>query len=163
MPRKNIYLDDETAARLVALTAPAIGRPLYASDSEAIRVAVERLHRYHFNPASGASDEVLERLRAQLAAAQGMITNELARRAEEEPAVEPMTAVEIAELNAAYEAARVANPDESTHILTYEVAMRWGLEVVRRDDQSGILYRNSSGEHVYGWESGGFDDQIDGE
>ncbi len=72
----------------------------------------------------------------------------------------PMTAAQIATLNRDYEAARAANPDESTHILTHDVAMSWGLTVVRKDDESGILYRNSDGELVYGWESGGFDDRI---
>jgi hypothetical protein len=71
-----------------------------------------------------------------------------------------MSAAQIATLNANYEAAREQNPDESTHILTHKVATSWGLEVVREDDESGILYRNSSGEYVYGWQSGGFDDQV---
>lgn len=73
----------------------------------------------------------------------------------------PMTAAEIAKLNAAYEAARAANLDESTHILTQAVAVAAGLVPVRQDDQSGILYRDpQTGRYVYGWESGGFDDQI---
>lgn len=72
----------------------------------------------------------------------------------------PMTAVEIAKLNAAYDAARERNPEESTHILTHAVAVEAGLELVRQDDESGVLYRNRAGRYVYGWESGGFDDQI---
>lgn len=73
----------------------------------------------------------------------------------------PMTAAEIAELNAAYEAARATSPDESTHTLTHDVAVEAGLVLVQQDDQSGILYRDpQTGRYVYGWESGGFDDQI---
>ena len=72
----------------------------------------------------------------------------------------PMTAAEIAELNAACEAARAENPEESAHTLTHAVAVAAGLVAVREDDQSGILYRNQAGRYVYGWESGGFDDQI---
>lgn len=73
----------------------------------------------------------------------------------------PMTAAEIAELNAAYEAAIAADEDNNTHIVTYSVAIAAGLTVVREDDQSGVLYRAATGRFVYGWESGGFDDQID--
>lgn len=73
----------------------------------------------------------------------------------------PMTAAEIAELNERYDAAREANPDESTHILTYDVAVEANLTLVRHDDESGNLYRNSEGRYVYGWASGGFDDQVD--
>lgn len=82
--RKNISIDDETAGRLVALTRSDLTPALYASESEAIRVAVERLHRYHFNPTSGAADEVLERVRRNLSAALGTIDGELGRRAEAE-------------------------------------------------------------------------------
>jgi hypothetical protein len=71
-----------------------------------------------------------------------------------------MTSAEIAAMNAAYEAAKTANPEESAHILTHAVAVEAGLITVRQDDQSGVLYRNSAGRYVYGWESGGFDDQI---
>jgi hypothetical protein len=69
-----------------------------------------------------------------------------------------MNAADITALNAAYEAAREATPDESTHILTYDVAIVAGLEMVRRDDQSGWLFRNAEGRVCYGWETGGFDD-----
>lgn len=72
----------------------------------------------------------------------------------------PMNTAEIAALNAAYETAIANNPGESTHILTHNVAADAGLTVVREDDESGILYRNSGGRYVYGWASGGFDDQI---
>jgi hypothetical protein len=72
----------------------------------------------------------------------------------------PMTTAQIATLNRDYEAARAENPDESTHILTYDVATSWGLELVREDDESGWLFRNSNGEHVYGWESGGFSEAM---
>lgn len=72
----------------------------------------------------------------------------------------PMTPAQIATLNAAYEAARAENSDESTHILTYDVATEAGLEMVREDDQSGWLFRNSNGELVYGWESGGFSEEM---
>lgn len=71
-----------------------------------------------------------------------------------------MTTAEIAELNAAYETAAAANPDESTHILTHQVAVAANLETVREDDESGILYRRN-GRYVYGWQNGGFDDQVD--
>lgn len=70
----------------------------------------------------------------------------------------PMNTAEIAALNAAYETAVANNPDECTHILTHNVAA--GLTVVREDDESGVLYRNNEGRYVYGWQSGGFDDQI---
>ncbi len=73
----------------------------------------------------------------------------------------PMTAAEIAELNAAYEQAIAADEDHNTHIVTHAVAIAAGLTVVREDDQSGILYKAASGRLVYGWESGGFDAQID--
>jgi hypothetical protein len=72
----------------------------------------------------------------------------------------PMTAAEIAELNTAYDAAVDANPDESTHILTHLVAIEANLEVIQQDDESGTLYRRA-GRYVYGWQSGGFDDQVD--
>lgn len=72
----------------------------------------------------------------------------------------PMTTAEINALNAAYEDARAANPDESTYTLTHDVAIEAGLVVVREDDESGILYRNADGALVYGWQSGGFDGQI---
>lgn len=73
----------------------------------------------------------------------------------------PMSQAEIAELNAAYAYETVkANSDESTHILTHQVAVAAGLEIVREDDESGTLYRRN-GRYVYGWQSGGFDDQID--
>lgn len=71
-----------------------------------------------------------------------------------------MTAAQIAELNANYEAAREHNPDESTHILTHDVAIAANLTVIRRDDESGILYRSNAGELVYGWESGGFSEPM---
>mgnify|MGYP001171509570 CR=1 FL=1 len=71
----------------------------------------------------------------------------------------PMTAAEIAELNAAYKAAIAADEDNNTHIVTHTVAIAAGLTVVHEDDQSGVLYRNAAGRYVYGWESGGFDDQ----
>ena len=74
----------------------------------------------------------------------------------------PMTAAEIDALNAAYDAARDANPDESTHILTARVALDANLEVQRRDDESGVLYRHyPTGRLVYGWESGGFSGDVD--
>lgn len=72
----------------------------------------------------------------------------------------PMTAAEIAELNAAYEAAVEQNQDESPHLVVARVAARFDLEEVRRDDTSGALYRNAAGRYCYGWETGGFDDQI---
>jgi hypothetical protein len=72
----------------------------------------------------------------------------------------PMTTNEILALNAAYDAALERNPDESTHIITHDVAIDAGLTVVREDDESGILYRNAEGRYVYGWQSGGFDDQV---
>ncbi len=83
----------------------------------------------------------------------------------------PMTPAEIAALNAAYEAELArrsalleADPesriDDSPHIVTADVAREAGLEVVRADDESGVLYRNRAGRYVYGWESGGFDDRI---
>jgi hypothetical protein len=76
-------------------------------------------------------------------------------------AMTPMTPAEIAALNAAYEVARAENPDESTHTLTHNVAIGANLEAVRHDDNSGTLYRSRAGRrYVYGWESGGFDDQI---
>lgn len=71
----------------------------------------------------------------------------------------PMTAAEIANLNAAYDAAVAANPDESTHIITHQVAIAANLEIVREDDESGILYCRN-GRYVYGWQSGGFDGQV---
>jgi hypothetical protein len=71
-----------------------------------------------------------------------------------------MNAAEIAELNAAYEAARSADPEGSTNVITHQVAVEAGLIVVREDDESGILYRNAAGRYVYGWQSGGFDDQT---
>lgn len=74
-----------------------------------------------------------------------------------------MTAAEIADLNARYDAAREANPDESTHILTYDVAVEANLTLVRHDDESGNLWMNSEGRYCYGWASGGFDDQIESE
>lgn len=82
----------------------------------------------------------------------------------------PMTKKEIAALNAAYEAlvaedaedaAFFGREPESTHILTRKAALNANLEVVKHYDQSGILYRNHVGRYVFGWESGGFDDQIE--
>ena len=73
----------------------------------------------------------------------------------------PMTIAEIAELNTAYDREVAASPDESTHILTQRVAVAANLETVRRDDESGTLYRSADGRYVYGWQSGGFDSQID--
>lgn len=75
----------------------------------------------------------------------------------------PMTAAEIAELNERYDAAREANPDEQTNVLTYDVAVEANLTLVRRDDESGNLWMNSEGRYCYGWQSGGFDDQIESE
>jgi hypothetical protein len=75
--RKNIYLDAVTADRLTALSA------VYASDSEAIRVAVERLHTAQFSPTSAAPDAVLEQLRLHLARATGVVNSELERRSED--------------------------------------------------------------------------------
>lgn len=72
----------------------------------------------------------------------------------------PMTAAEIANLNAQYENAIAADEDNNTHIVTHQVAVSNNLQVVREDDQSGILYRNAAGRYVYGWESGGFDNQV---
>lgn len=72
-----------------------------------------------------------------------------------------MTAAQINVLNAAYDRARSASPRESAHVLTHQVAVAANLEVVREDDESGILYRNRAGRYVYGWQSGGFDDQVD--
>lgn len=86
MPRKQIYIDEGTAQRLLALTRSDLARPLYASDSEAIRIAVERLWCSHFNPASYAADEVLERTRQHIRAALNTVEWELARRAEERDA-----------------------------------------------------------------------------
>lgn len=80
MQRRQITIDDETADRLLALVNASYGTPLYPSVSEAIREAVARLHRYHFNPTSGAPDEVLERLRVQLAVVAGIVGAELERR-----------------------------------------------------------------------------------
>lgn len=71
----------------------------------------------------------------------------------------PMTQTEITELNAAYDRAVAASPDESTHILTHRVAVAANLETIRTDDESGTLYRRAD-RYVYGWQSGGFDDQI---
>jgi hypothetical protein len=71
----------------------------------------------------------------------------------------PMSQTEIAKLNAAYDRAVAANPAESTHILTHQVAIAANLETVRTDDESGTLYRRAN-RYVYGWQSGGFDDQI---
>jgi len=81
--RKNISIDEETAARLLALTRGDLTPAIYASDSEAIRVAVERLHRYHFHPTSTATDAVLERVRRHLSGALGVIDGELQRRGEQ--------------------------------------------------------------------------------
>jgi Arc/MetJ-type ribon-helix-helix transcriptional regulator len=75
--RKNIYIDAATADRLAALTAA------YASDSEAIRVAVQRLHDARFCPTSAAPDAVLERLRGHLIQAMGVVSSELERRSED--------------------------------------------------------------------------------
>jgi hypothetical protein len=74
--------------------------------------------------------------------------------------MKPMNQTEIAELNAAYDRAVAANPTESTHTLTHQVAVAANLETVRQDDESGTLYRNQAGRYVYGWQSGGFDNQI---
>lgn len=73
----------------------------------------------------------------------------------------PMTAAEIEELNERYDAAREANPDESTHTLTYDIAVEANLTHVRHYDESGNLWRNADGRYCFGWESGGFDTQID--
>jgi hypothetical protein len=72
--RKNIYLDSDTAARLTALSA------VYASDSEAIRVAVERLHQAQFSPTSDAGDVLINRLRSHLTQALTMVDGEMKRR-----------------------------------------------------------------------------------
>lgn len=72
----------------------------------------------------------------------------------------PMTAAEIAALNAAFDAEMSRREDESPHIVTADVASDAGLECIRHDDESGTLYRNAAGRYVYGWESGGFDDQV---
>jgi hypothetical protein len=72
--RKNIYLDTDTAARLTALSA------VYASDSEAIRVAVERLHQAQFSPTSDAGDVLINRLRSHLTQALTMVDGEMKRR-----------------------------------------------------------------------------------
>lgn len=72
-----------------------------------------------------------------------------------------MNAAAIADLNAAYEAAMAQSSEQSPHIATHEVALAAGLIVVRADDESGVLYRTPTGEYVYGWGAGGFDDQID--
>lgn len=80
MGRKQIYIDEATVNRLVALTNDQLCRPLYASESEAIRVAVERLFNHHFHPTSEAADAVLEQVRAQLRAAIGVVDGELMRR-----------------------------------------------------------------------------------
>lgn len=79
---------------------------------------------------------------------------------------QPMTDAEIQTLNAAYEAELARRQaaaetddrvDASTHIVTADVAREANLEVVRADDQSGVLYRrHPDGATVYGWESGGF-------
>jgi hypothetical protein len=73
----------------------------------------------------------------------------------------PMTAAEIEELNNRYDAAREANPDERTNVLTYDVAVEANLTLVRHYDESGNLWRNAAGRYCFGWESGGFDDQVD--
>ena len=68
-----------------------------------------------------------------------------------------MTLAEIAELNAAYDAALAASPAGSTHTLTRQVARDANLEIVETDDESGwLLARHPDGARVYGWESGGF-------
>jgi len=72
-----------------------------------------------------------------------------------------MTTAQVATLNAAYAAARSARPGKAAHALTRDVALSWGLHTVRQDDESGTLYANGSGEHVYGWQSGGFDNWVD--
>jgi hypothetical protein len=59
-------------------------------------------------------------------------------------------------LNAQFAAAQDAAPDESTHTLTYDVAIAAGLTMVRADDESGWLFRDANGNEIYGWESGGF-------
>lgn len=80
--RKNIYLDEETRQRLAALTRSGVGAAGYASDSEAIRVAVERLFNMHFHPTSEAPDLVLNQTRQHIKLALMTIEGELARRAE---------------------------------------------------------------------------------
>jgi Arc/MetJ-type ribon-helix-helix transcriptional regulator len=74
--RKNIYLDAATAGRLTALAA------VYHSDSEAIRVAVQRLYEAEFQPTSAAPDAVMERLRLHLTQALGTVNGELERRSD---------------------------------------------------------------------------------
>lgn len=72
----------------------------------------------------------------------------------------PMTPAEIAALNAAYETLIAANEDLSPHLAVARTAARFDLTEVRRDDTSGALYVNAAERYAYGWESGGFDDQI---
>jgi len=74
MSRKNIYIDAVTAERLAALSDH------YASDSEAIRVAVERLHQAQFSPTSDAGDVLINRLRSHLTQALTMVDGEMKRR-----------------------------------------------------------------------------------
>lgn len=80
--RENVYLDAETRDRLTALTRDDLGKPIYASRSEAIRVAVERLAAFHFQPTSSVSDEMLDRLHAQAKQMLGTVEYELMRRAD---------------------------------------------------------------------------------
>lgn len=72
----------------------------------------------------------------------------------------PMTDAEIDALNTAYENLMDSDQSLSSHIGIARTAARFGLEEVRRDDTSGALYRNAAGRYCYGWEGGGFDDQI---
>jgi len=68
-----------------------------------------------------------------------------------------MSATATTRLNKMYEQNILRNPDQSTHIVTHDTAIFNGnLELVRHDDESGNLYVDRRGCHVYGWESGGF-------
>lgn len=77
MQRLNISFPNETRAQLQALA------PLYGDNiSEAVRVAVARLHHYHFNPESTASDAVLEHIKKHLDFALSYVDGEQMRRSE---------------------------------------------------------------------------------
>lgn len=77
MPKKTLYFDAETQDRIDAL-APSF----QGNESEVVRVAVERLHRYHFHPESIAPDAVLEKASRQMRLALAVLDSEIERRAE---------------------------------------------------------------------------------
>jgi hypothetical protein len=80
MSRKLFTLDDETLARLSALTNPAQTVTPYASESEAIRAAVDLLHTRTFCPASDVPDAVLEKIERYCALALSAARDEISRR-----------------------------------------------------------------------------------